>query len=73
MNNTTSKAALPRDSGMSDTRIEFYQNTIAKWIENKAVSILVVRDGETDRSVFYAFAFLTKKPKTPEDIYSLLK
>jgi SAM-dependent methyltransferase len=49
---TTSKAALPRDSGMSDARITFYQNTIEKWIVDKSASILVVGGGETDKEVF---------------------
>jgi ubiquinone/menaquinone biosynthesis C-methylase UbiE len=49
---TTSKAALPRDSGMSDTRLKFYQKTIEQWIPDKNASILVLGGGETDREVF---------------------
>jgi SAM-dependent methyltransferase len=57
MNNTTSKAALPRDSGMTDTRIEFYKNSVSKWIDDKNSSVLVVGGGETDRSVFNSLGF----------------
>lgn len=57
MNNVTSKDPLPRDSGMTDARIEFYQNTIDKWIVNKDALILIVGGGETDRSVFYSLGF----------------
>jgi ubiquinone/menaquinone biosynthesis C-methylase UbiE len=57
MTTITSKKALPRDSGMSDTRISFYQNTIDKWITDKNASILVVGGGETDREVLYGLGF----------------
>jgi ubiquinone/menaquinone biosynthesis C-methylase UbiE len=48
---------LPRESGMSDNRILFYQNTIRKWIREKEASILIVGGGETDRSVFHSLSF----------------
>jgi ubiquinone/menaquinone biosynthesis C-methylase UbiE len=57
MTRTTSKAALPRDSGMTDTRINFYRNTIDRWIEDKTASILIVGAGETDREVFSSLGF----------------
>jgi ubiquinone/menaquinone biosynthesis C-methylase UbiE len=57
MTTTTSKQALPRDSGMSDTRISFYKNTIDKWITDKNASILVVGGGETDRDVLHGVGF----------------
>jgi ubiquinone/menaquinone biosynthesis C-methylase UbiE len=57
MTTITSKQALPRDSGMSDTRISFYKNTINKWITDKNASILVVGGGETDRDVFHSLDF----------------
>jgi SAM-dependent methyltransferase len=53
----SSKQPLPRESGMSDTRISFYKNTINKWILNKNASILVVGGGETDRDVFIDLGF----------------
>jgi uridylate kinase len=53
----TSKEALPRDSGMSDTRISFYKNTINQWITDKNASILVVGGGETDRDVLHSLDF----------------
>lgn len=53
----TSKQLLPRESGMSDTRISFYKDTINKWILNKNTSILVVGGGETDRDVFIDLGF----------------
>jgi ubiquinone/menaquinone biosynthesis C-methylase UbiE len=57
MTTITSKEALPRDSGMSDTRISFYKNTIDKWITDKNASILVVGGGETDRDVLHSLEF----------------
>lgn len=57
MTTITSKQALPRDSGMSDTRISFYKNTINKWIADKNASILVVGGGETDREVLHSLDF----------------
>jgi SAM-dependent methyltransferase len=57
MENITSKDALPRDSGMTDTRINFYRNTIDRWIEDKTASILIVGAGETDREVFSSLGF----------------
>lgn len=57
MTTVTSKEALPRDSGMSDTRISFYKNTIDKWITDKNASILVVGGGETDRDVLHSLDF----------------
>jgi ubiquinone/menaquinone biosynthesis C-methylase UbiE len=57
MTTTTSKQALPRDSGMSDTRISFYKNTIDRWIQDKTASILIVGAGETDREVFSSLGF----------------
>jgi ubiquinone/menaquinone biosynthesis C-methylase UbiE len=57
MTTITSKEALPRDSGMSDTRISFYKNTIDKWITDKSASILVVGGGETDRDVLHSLEF----------------
>lgn len=57
MTTTTSKAALPRDSGMTDTRINFYHNTVDRWIEDKKASILIVGAGETDREVFSSLGF----------------
>jgi ubiquinone/menaquinone biosynthesis C-methylase UbiE len=57
MTTITVKEALSRDSGMSDTRISFYKNTIAKWITDKNASILVVGGGETDRDVLHSLEF----------------
>jgi ubiquinone/menaquinone biosynthesis C-methylase UbiE len=57
MTTITSKEALPRDSGMSDTRISFYKNTINQWITDKNASILVVGGGETDRDVLHSLDF----------------
>lgn len=48
---------LSRESGMSDTRIDFYQNTIQQWIVEKDATILVVGGGETDRAVFQSLGF----------------
>jgi ubiquinone/menaquinone biosynthesis C-methylase UbiE len=48
---------LSRESGMSDKRVSFYQNTIRQWILDKDASILVVGGGETDRSVFHSLGF----------------
>jgi SAM-dependent methyltransferase len=53
----TSKAALPRESGMTDTRLNFYQETINQWIQDKNATILVVGAGETDRHVFTELKF----------------
>jgi ubiquinone/menaquinone biosynthesis C-methylase UbiE len=53
----TSKSALPRDSGMTDTRINFYKDTINQWIQDKNSSILIVGAGETDRDVFTELGF----------------
>jgi ubiquinone/menaquinone biosynthesis C-methylase UbiE len=57
MTTITSKKALPRDSGMSDTRISFYKKTIDNWITDKSASILVVGGGETDRDVLRSLGF----------------
>jgi ubiquinone/menaquinone biosynthesis C-methylase UbiE len=57
MTTITSKKPLPRDSGMSDTRISFYKNTIDKWVTEKNISILVVGGGETDRGVLRSLGF----------------
>jgi ubiquinone/menaquinone biosynthesis C-methylase UbiE len=57
MTTITSKKALPRDSGMSDTRISFYKKTVYKWITDKSASILVVGGGETDRDVLHSLGF----------------
>ncbi len=57
MSDITSKATLPGNSGMTNARIEFYKNTISKWIENRNSSILVIGGGETDRSVFNLLGF----------------
>jgi SAM-dependent methyltransferase len=57
MTTITSKKVLPRDSGMSDTRISFYENTIDKWIVDKSASILVVGGGETDKDVLQRLGF----------------
>jgi ubiquinone/menaquinone biosynthesis C-methylase UbiE len=46
-----------QDSGMSNTRTTFYENTISKWIEDKNSSVLVVGGGTTDRNVFYKLGF----------------
>jgi SAM-dependent methyltransferase len=54
---TTSKEPLPRESGMSDTRLSFYKNTIDKWIADKNASILVVGGGETDRETFHSAGY----------------
>jgi ubiquinone/menaquinone biosynthesis C-methylase UbiE len=48
---------LPRESGMSDVRVKFYQETIRKWMLDKDASVLVVGGGETDRSVFHDLGF----------------
>jgi ubiquinone/menaquinone biosynthesis C-methylase UbiE len=48
---------LQRESGMSDVRVTFYQDTIRKWILDKDASILVVGGGETDRAVFHSLGF----------------
>jgi ubiquinone/menaquinone biosynthesis C-methylase UbiE len=53
----TSKEALPRDSGMSDNRTNFYKNTIDKWITDKNASILVVGGGQTDQDVLHSLEF----------------
>jgi SAM-dependent methyltransferase len=51
------KQVLPRDSGMTDIRILFYEKNVDKWIDRKDASILVVGGGETDYSVFKALGF----------------
>jgi SAM-dependent methyltransferase len=53
----SSKELLPRESGMSDARLDFYQATIRHWIVDRAARILVVGGGETDRSVFQSLGF----------------
>jgi ubiquinone/menaquinone biosynthesis C-methylase UbiE len=47
----------PVSSGITDTRILFYQKTIDKWIIDKNASILVVGGGHNDYLVFYSLGF----------------
>lgn len=44
-------------SMMSKNRIDFYQTTIEKWIDNKNASILVVGGGVTDRNVLFQVGY----------------
>jgi ubiquinone/menaquinone biosynthesis C-methylase UbiE len=57
LNKMNLKQALPRDSGMTDTRILFYEKSVEEWIKRKDSTILVIGGGETDYNVFMALGF----------------